>query len=131
MNNRHKFLSSAHLFQLPTKSGPTIIASFFGDVYNHKLRICISKSFIVERVYNSHIVYQNEPVKYIRKILDIMRVINCKDYKNMCQNYKEVTYNGYHASFNSLKIAVTKASVNTTRRCDLTSVLYGLIFDTA
>ena len=37
---------------------------------------------------------------------------------------------GYHTSFNSLQIAITKTVVNTTRRCDLTSVLYGLIFDT-
>ena len=37
----------------------------------------------------------------------------------------------YHTIFNSLQIAITKTCVNTTRRCDLTSVLDGLIFDTA
>ena len=33
-----------------------------------------------------------------------MQVINCNDYKKVCQHYKEVTYNGYHTSFNSLQI---------------------------
>ena len=36
----------------------------------------------------------------------------------------------YHTSYNSLQFAVTKTSVNTTRRCDLTSVLGRVIFDT-
>ena len=37
----------------------------------------------------------------------------------------------YHTSINSLQIAITKTGVKTTRRCDLTSVLDWLIFDTA
>ena len=37
----------------------------------------------------------------------------------------------YHTSFNSLQIAITKTCVNATRRCDLTFVLDGLIFDRA
>ena len=36
----------------------------------------------------------------------------------------------FSSPFRVLVMSITKTSVNTTRRCDLTSVLNGLIFDT-
>ena len=50
-----------------------------------------------------------------------MQVTNYNNYKNM--------YRTSVLSIYSLQIAIAKTGINTTRRCDLTSVLYELIFD--
>ena len=63
------------------------------------------------------------PSTIFHRVNDLLPVTPCKSMylDTWCIKHLD------HTIFNSLRIVITKTGINTTRRCDLTSVLYGLI----